>query len=297
LIIVNLKGGLGNQMFQYAIAYVLAARNNTIVACDTRFLTEMNRALPTGYVPRTPELDTLGIEILPPTRQSLGRTLMLCERYAVRQSLARVLDHLGWCTLVERGRTYEPRVLERSDATLYLDGYWQSERYFDGRHDEIRQLFTARRSTSLKEDLSILSPDMIGYTACINVRRGDFIGSREHDCLPSDYTTQAFEILQGRVGRPLRPYVFSDDHRWCQQHLDLPNEPVFVPFDPAAVSSASYLARMSQFRYFVIPNSTFGWWAAWLAAPEGKVVVAPRRWSGTLPPDKVDIVPPDWLTV
>ena len=66
-------------MFQYALAYVLAERNNTTLACDTRFLAEMNVKLPTGYVPRTPELDTLGIEILPPTRQSLGRTLMLSE--------------------------------------------------------------------------------------------------------------------------------------------------------------------------------------------------------------------------
>jgi len=297
VIIVNLKGGLGNQMFQYALAYVLAQRNDTTVACDTRFLTEMNCALPAGYVPRAAELDTLGIEMLPPTRKELGPTWMVSERHAVRQSLARVLDRLGWCTLVERGRTFEPRVLERRDATLYLDGYWQSERYFDGRHDEIRRLFTTREAFRNASDLPIVPPDSIEQAACINVRRGDFVGSREHDCLRSDYTTQAFKTLQDRVGRLLRPYVFSDDYRWCQRHVKLPNEPVFVPFSSDACSSASYLARMSQFRYFVIPNSSFAWWAAWLAAPEGKVVVAPRRWSGTLPVDKVDIVPPDWITV
>jgi hypothetical protein len=297
LIIVNLKGGLGNQMFQYALAYVLAQRNDTTVAFDTRFLSEMNRKRPRGYVPRTPELNTLGIGLKPPTRQDLRRTLMVSDRHAVREPLARVLDRLGWCTVVERVRSFEPRVLERRDATLYLDGYWQSERYFAGRHGEIRRLFTTREITSRESPLPIMPPEVVGHAACVNVRRGDFIGSQEHDCLPSDYTAHAFNMLQERVGRPLRPYVFSDDFRWCERHVGLPNEPVFIPFFPEATSSASYLACMSQFRHFVIPNSTFGWWAAWLAAPEDKVVVAPRRWSGTLPADEVDIVPPDWLTV
>ena len=297
MIIANLKGGLGNQMFQYALAYVLAQRNETTVACDTRFLTEMNRKRPRGYVPRMPELDSLGIELRPPSRRDLRRTLMLSERYSLRHRFARASDRFGWCTLVERHRTFEPRILARRDTTLYLDGYWQSERYFDGRHDEIRRLFTARKYPCRTSDLPDMPPEIVGHLACVNVRRGDFVGSNEHDCLQSDYTMQAFNMLQERVGRPLRPYVFSDDHLWCERHIDLPNHPVFVPFASVPSGSAAYLACMSQFRYFVIPNSTFGWWAAWLAAPEGKVVVAPRRWSGTLPADEVDIVPSDWLTV
>ena len=297
MIIVNLKGGLGNQTFQYALAYVLARRNESQVACDQRFLDERNRRRPRGYMPRDVGLGDFGISVESPDRLSLIRTLMFPPSYAARAAIASVLDRLGSCTLVERRRTFEPRVIKHREPTLYLDGYWQSEHYFDGRHDDIRRLFaTGGKALHWARELPVITPEIVGDAACVHVRRGDFVGSREHDCLPSNYTTQAFQRLQDRVGRPLRPYVFSDDHRWCQRHIELPNEPIFVACSPEATNPAATLACMRQFRYFVIPNSTFGWWGAWLAAPEGKVVVAPRRWSGTLAVDKVDIVPPDWLT-
>ena len=292
MIIVNLKGGLGNQMFQYALAYVLAARNGSQVACDRRFLDEYNQRLPLGYTPRNIDLAEFGIPIEPPDRQSLIRTLMVAPSYGVRTRIADVLDRFGYCTLVERGRRYEERVLNRKDRTLYLDGYWQSERYFDECGDEIRGLFTRRKTrfASQGNDTHVIDPNR---SLCIHVRRGDFIDSQEHDCLPLGYYESAVRMVEERSQVALRPYVFSDDIEWCRLHLRSLQGAVFVkPNHPVAD-----MHLMRTFRYFVIPNSSFAWWAAWLADTPGKLVVAPRRWSGTLPPEAVDIVPPDWLTI
>ena len=292
MIIVNLKGGLGNQMFQYALAHVLAVRNGSRVACDRRFLYEYNRRRPIGYMPRDVELAGFGIPVEPPDRRSLTRTLMFPSSYAVRTKIAAALDRLGCCTLVERRRVYDERVLNRTDRTLYLDGYWQSERYFAEYRNEIRELFTCHTSRfeSPASATLAINPDR---SVCIHVRRGDFIGSQEHDCLPPAYYETAVRMVEERSHAALRPYVFSDDIEWCRLHLHTLRDAVFVKPSGPVVD----LHRMRTFRHFVIPNSSFAWWAAWLANTPGKLVVAPRRWSGTLPQEAVDIVPPDWLTV
>ena len=292
MIVVNLKGGLGNQMFQYALAHVLAVRNGGRVACDRRFVDEYNHRQPIRYMPRDLELGDFGIPVEPPDRRSLIRTLMFPSSYAVRAKIGAVLDRLGYCAIIERGRVYEARVLDRGDRTLYLDGYWQSERYFAECRNEIRELFTCHTSRfeSPASATLAINPDR---SVCIHVRRGDFIGSQEHDCLPPAYYETAVRMVEERSHAALRPYVFSDDIEWCRVHLHFLRDAVFVTPNRPVVD----LHRMRTFRYFVIPNSTFAWWSAWLSDAPGKLVIAPRRWSGTLPPEAVDMVPLDWLTV
>lgn len=297
MIIVNLKGGLGNQMFQYALAYNLSRRNGSAPACDLRFLNEFNAVKPRGYVPRVLEIDSYGIPIVAPQRTDLARTLMLSSSYRVRSQSARLLDKIGWCTLVERRRSFEPRILARRDTTLYLDGYWQSQQYFVECRDEIRELYAFPRSHEAFQKLPVLPEATAASKVCINVRRTDFVQSVEHDCLPADYHSRGLQKLQAEVGRRLQPYVFSDDIKWCQKNLTFLGEPIFVQFHPGPLASAAYLECMKQFRYFVIPNSSFAWWAAWLASEAGKIVVAPSRWSGTLGRDAIDIVPAEWLRV
>ena len=292
MIIVNLKGGLGNQMFQYALAHVLAVRNGSRVACDRRFLDEYNQRRPIGYMPRDLELGGFGIPVEPPDSRSLTRTMMFPSSYAVRAKIGAVLDRLGYCTIFERDRVYEARVLERRERTLYLDGHWQSERYFAECRNAIRELFTRHtpRFESPAHAALEFDPDR---SVCIHVRRGDFIGSREHDCLPPAYYETAVRLAAERSQEALRPYVFSDDIEWCRVHLPFLRDAVFVtPSNPVVD-----LHRMRTFRHFVIPNSSFAWWSAWLSDAPGKLVIAPRRWSGTLPPEAVDIVPPEWLTI
>jgi hypothetical protein len=284
-------------MFQYALAYSLARRNGSTPACDLRFLNEFNAAKPPGYMPRDLEIDSYGIRIATAPKAALAKTLMLANSYRSRSKLSRILDAIGWCTLVERKRSFEPRVLARRDSTLYLDGYWQSQQYFVDNRDEIRKLFALPRSHAALQSLPTLSAAATEGVVCINVRRTDFVQSVEHDCLPVDYHLRALQKIEAEVGKRLQPYVFSDDIRWCRANLSFLHDPVFIQFHPGLHASAAYLECMRQFQYFVIPNSTFAWWAAWLADEANKIVVAPSRWSGSLAPKAVDIVPPDWLTM
>src|SRR5438067_1120058 len=83
--------------------------------------------------------------------------------------------------------------------------------------------------------------------------------------------------FSARIGAAARFFVFSDDLEWCRNELRwLPDHPVFVDHAFAGPKFSHYLHLMSMASHFVIPNSTFGWWAAWLSANAEKTVVAPK---------------------
>lgn len=297
MIIVNLKGGLGNQMFQYALGHVLAAHSASAVACDLRFLRQFNHLRPHGYVPRQQELSGFGIDVKEPSAWSLTRTFMIDPSYTRRQRLAYLLDKMGVRVIYERQRTFESRVFRRRCSLIYLDGYWQSPQYFQAAPERVRALYPLSVENFDSLGLPRLGSKEVEEAICVNVRRRDFVGSKEHDCLPPDYYERGLEVISLKAPKAQRIYIFADDIDWCAKNFGAPRDVSFVRFPDCVHASVAYMNCMRQFKYFVIPNSTFAWWAAWLSNCGGKVVVAPRRWSGTLPESAIDIVPADWLTI
>lgn len=161
-----------------------------------------------------------------------------------------------------------------------LQGYFQSSRYFQDCADDIRSLFhmdpVPGRHTAIlakKETATVL-----------HIRRGDYIALPEiHGILTVDWYRGACTGLD-----PVDIIVFSDDLAWCRD-LDFLQGATFVDEPDEVVA----LHLMSQFRHFVISNSTFSWWAAWLAG--AKDVVVPDPWFGVAgPQDFHDIYEPTW---
>jgi hypothetical protein len=122
-------------------------------------------------------------------------------------------------------------------------------------------------------------------TVIIHIRRGNYLGLPNiHGILTEDYYRRAVALLH-----PAKIVVFSDDLAWCRG-LDFLQNATFV--DEPDASTALYV--MSQFEKYILSNSTFSWWAAWLGCP-AKTVIAPDRWFGPDgPQDFQDIYEPSW---
>jgi hypothetical protein len=287
MIIAKLMGGLGNQMFQYAAARRLAQRTGAELTLDTSFFP--------GQAKRQFRLDGLRIRGRPATEREIAR-------FFPRGRMARLRRTLG-CTL--RGRPiprvvhephfhFDPTVLAARDET-YLDGYWQSEKYFCDIAAQLREEFAPVRASSAEAaqfDAEIARTEAVS----IHVRRGDYVQEAHiaevHGACPPSYYAEAATYLASRLRAP-HFFVFSDDLAWCREHLDLHYPVTFVALREAD-SDLEELRLMSRCRHHIIANSSFSWWAAWQNPRPDKEVLAPRRWFAAGERDTRDLFPPSW---
>jgi hypothetical protein len=272
VIIVKLKGGLGNQMFQYAAGKALALRHRVPLKLDLGYL----ESLPDGkYTKRTVELFHLNISAEPADAADL-------ENFKKHKStpLRNVIDRLfpAWqthCYLAESGHGYQ-RVFDRAPASTYLDGFWQSERYFRRYSDMIRSEFKPSAPLNDRQN-TVLSQIGEGNSVSIHVRRGDFISLPEahafHGVCGLSYYQSAIEHVMSKVPKA-RFFIFSDDPDWCRANFTHQNAVVLEPGEIPAHD----LWLMSRCSHHIIANSSFSWWGAWLNEKPGKIVVAPRFW-------------------
>ena len=275
MVVVRLKGGTGNQMFQYAFGKKVAADLGSELAFDLSFLRSPNHD--ELHVRRDYSLDVFGIP---------------CVEYEgnVNAELTPV---------VERQFHYDASLLPEVDQVL-IDGYFQSPRYFESIADEIWKQFSIKDLSLLDGELvrSVSQPESI----CVNVRRGDFVHNERsrsfHGVLGLDYISQGVEAVSNGMKQP-RVFVFSDDVDWCREHVKLACPVTVVGHEFAGDRFVDYLHYMSLFQNFVIPNSSFAWWAVWLSSygNEDRRVVAPKRWFLDESYCFDDLIPTSWMTI
>lgn len=285
MIVFCSMGGLGNQLFQYAVARRLAVRLGVEVGADTSW---HERTLP-NTTPRPFALHDLRVRLAPlPARERriawvAGHRLLGRVAFLVAPSVRR-----------ERAFAFDPSVLEAADGA-YLFGYWQSPKYFDAIRPQLLEEIQPIAPPAA-EDRGVLA-QMVGCeSVLVHVRRGDYVSLRAaastHGTCSSEYYRVAFERIAARVRSPI-PFVFSDDPAWAKENVIFPAPTVYVDHNPPD-AAAQDLRLMASCRHAIVANSSFSWWGAWLGRTEGKVVVAPRRWfaNGTPTPD---LFPDDWI--
>jgi|10_taG_2_1085330.scaffolds.fasta_scaffold00201_14 hypothetical protein len=242
MITIQLMGGLGNMMFQIATVVALAKDHDDKPIFDTT----------THY--------------LPP--QFLDRK---CGKY-----LSNIFSKVEFSRDLQIECTYrEPNFYYGKlpyKKNMCLLGYFQSEKYFVHRADDIKALFepTEEIKQYIDEQYShILEGETIG----IHVRRGDYTNHPNiHPTCSPHYYQKALSMFKDADQYDI--VVFSDDAEWCK------NE--FGSLAHVVENEADYidLYLMSMCKHNIIANSSFSWWAAWLNANTDKVVVAPQRWFG-----------------
>ena len=292
MIIMQLVGGLGNQLFQYAAARRLAQHNGVEFALD--FQDHQ------GLTPRTYRLGYFNIrERLATPEETLRAQDLRAQGQLARlwRQRRKLLPYYRRRVVLERyPYRFDPRLLHIS-AEAYLIGYWQNEKYFAPIADTIRAEFT------LKEPLSAASAAVARQIEAseavgVHVRRGDYahnpVTNRHHGlCSPDYYQTCARQILDQHPRAVF--YMFSDDPRWAE-NLDLGGPRVVVEHNGPERDYEDW-HLLSRCRHFIIANSTFSWWAAWLAAWPAKRVFAPSQWLASNSDEAADLVPAGWQRV
>jgi hypothetical protein len=292
LVVARLFGGLGNQMFQYATARALAVRRGATLKLDITGFADLGT-----HTERWFELDSLQI------RANAADDVDLAPFGRVRESrLDRVLRRLGidrsngaWPIYRERHFQFDPAVPELP-VPVYLDGYWQSERYFSDIAALLQQEFTAKAPLDPKNAALAQSIDAVNAVS-LHVRRGDYVDNpatnRFHGICSLDYYQRALDYISVRVGEP-HLFVFSDAQQWTQANLRYAAATTFVDVNSPDRGYRD-MGLMARCRHHIIANSSFSWWGAWLNPSREKIVVAPDRWFSNSRNDTRDLIPPGWV--
>lgn len=293
MIILRLSGGLGNQMFQYAAGLALARRHGAELRFDLEWF-EANRLHQGLELTRV-----FGLQL--PVASPLDRRKVL--GWFANPMLRRIFSRRQLAFLRPSRLVVEPHFhywqrFENLPANVYLDGYWQSERYFAPIADEIRRTFQFFPSMDARS--SDLAQKMAAETSVsLHVRRGDFFReqrvSRVHGVDLAGYYKKAVQALIERLAKP-RFYIFSDEPKWVRQHLDIACASTIVDHNSGADSYRD-MQLMSLCKHHIIANSTFSWWGAWLNPNPDKIVIAPRQWFNVSCFDTRDLYPPNWLVL
>ena len=293
-VVTRLIGGLGNQMFQYAAGRALALRCGAALKLD---LSGFAAAIQTK---RRYELDCFSIHGSVASQRELakfGRTGSSLSPRLGRFLRWLRIDRLdgAWSTYHERHFEFDPAV-PGLRAPVYLDGYWQSERYFSDIADVLRKDFIAKAPLDQENEAIAKGIDAVNAVS-LHIRRGDYVDdpttNRFHGICSPDYYQRAVDYITARAGTP-HLFVFSDDQQWARANLNFAVPLKFIDANPPERGHLD-MQLMARCRHHVIANSSFSWWGAWLNPLPEKVVVAPSRWFGAASHDTRDLIPPDWV--
>jgi len=292
MIVSCLNGGLGNQMFQYAAARSLADASGENLTLDIRdlkapLLPRKNRGIFRPY----------RLDVFRPRAVLAGRWDLDSRGFLVSRKARLFLAKKGWIRgeyVLEKDFTYQPLSAAPGRFT-YLEGYWQSWRYFEPNRENILADFTLDTEAAGK-NLEILEKIRSQNSVCLHVRLGDYVNfasaSAAHGNLTADYYRAALRRL-GSVGPRKSFYLFSDEPEKAVRLLGKGLKITVV--DHNTQTPQEDLRLMSACRYFVTANSSFSWWAAWLSQRPGKRVFSPKKWFAGLAHDTRDLVPKGWI--
>ncbi len=294
MVTVILRGGLGNQMFQYATGLNLAKRNTKELLLDTTFL---NDRLPRkNFTYRKYDLDVFKVE---PRFTRLSR---ISEKFQIPGvwlgldfGLIKAREMLGQAQFIEEKaeHSFDPKVFEAKGNTILL-GRWQNPRYLEGIENELREAF--RFQAPLDAEAEELRKEiMASNSVALCTRRGDYVQFASVKKMMGDtntsYYSRAVAYMNEHVKNP-HYFVFADDVPWSKENIKLPPNTVYI--GKLGPKWSYHLELMSLCKHAVITNSTFYWWGAWLNSNREKIVVSPDYWYAGTDRGK-EMLLPEWV--
>jgi len=260
---VEISGGIGNQLFQFAAALALAERLHAEIILDVSWYERELQSVDKRHMELDKFLDLSEIKRVKSKRHPKVEIALKVARNFKVISDAK-LDLGAFHSLSTRRH-------------IRMRGYWQSEAYFTPVVDFLRSSYSKHLMMStLANEIAnqIRSSASLG----IHVRRGDYITNRKtnsfHGVCGENYFTNATRLTL-KSTKIDKIYIFSDDVQWCRENLDFDVPSVLVE---SVVSDTEQLKLLSLCKHHVISNSSFSWWAAWFGYSEEQVVIYPQAW-------------------
>lgn len=289
MIYVQIKAGLGNQMFEYAFGRALSLETNRPLSLDL------------SWYGNTAKKDT--------------PRLFLLDKYNIQAKLATTEELLNFNTPVKKlFRKISRRLKYKKDfifnpsemksSTSYFEGHWANEKYFKKFQDVIRNDLSLKNPlTPLSQQISeaIESNKSNGMTTVsIHVRRGDCVTNTHaasfQGTIDTSYYDKSYDVLSQKFGsKKIMLYIFSDDINWARENVLVSKNATYV--SKPEIPDYEELVLMSQCDHQIIANSSFSWWAAWLNPKNDKIVIAPKQWLKDTSFDTSDVCTPSWIRI
>ncbi len=271
MVILKVNGRLGNQLFIYAYGQALKKQWNQEVAYDFY-----------GFK---------GNGVAETVRAVLRFTLRT-PRYA-NDALSELAISYERCHPVRHAASLQRARIIREDSLpefgcekvypkhAYLVGYWQNEHWFQNSKTELQETIVFRRKHT-HAVAKLISQIENSESVCVHVRRGDYVENpataKVHNLCGWDYYKTAVQLLQAHTGGGNHYYVFSDDIAWCKNNLTLLATSITFVELPGSYTNLDF-ELMMHCKHFIIANSSYSWWAAWLGKSPHKMVICPARWT------------------
>ena len=272
--IVNIIGGLGNQMFQYAFALALKNRfPDEDVYIDTSHFSGYR--LHNGF-----ELFSVfpSLSLKSASVSNIRTLTCYVPYYRISRLVRRLLAPQKTEYIQPRNEsfTYNPSVFS-IQGDCYYEGYWNSAKYIESIRDTILNEFKPYPPNA--ENLSFIQKISNCNSVGIHVRRGDYVNNRWlAGICDIDYYTRACKMVLSE-GSNHHFFIFSDDIAWCKENLApiMEGSPVHYITHNTGKNSSWDMFLMSYCKELIIANSTFSWWGAFLNRT-AKKVIAPSPW-------------------
>ena len=267
MIIVRLTGRLGNQMFQYALARSLQAQGKEVYI-DSSMLKYDGNHYELGIYAGCFSIR----EVTMKDRNRLGD----CRKNLIFKIKRKIIGYKK-THIVEKGYQYHPELYALDE--VYLEGYWQSEKYFKDIEKMIRADFLFPPMQG-ERNLKMIEHIKENQSVSIHIRRGDYLEKKyapmHGNICNMQYYENAIAYIRNHVENPVF-YVFTDDVQWASKQYK--NQDDFVIVDEnSGDQSFRDMQLMSMCKHHIIANSSFSWWGAWLDTNPEKIVVAPSKW-------------------
>ncbi len=286
MIITRLQGGLGNQLFQYAAGHALAQKHQTNLKVDF--------SGHTGDIARSYKLSFFNINTEFATPEEVANFNKWYNRGWLAKFTNRLPFRLNRHHFKEPHFHFTPELFGLSD-NVYIEGYWQTEKYFSSIEDTIRQEVVLKKAYAVQNE-ELFSLIRNNDSVSLHVRRGDYVANattlKMHGVCTPEYYRRAIDAIKEKISKPYF-FVFSDDPEWVKSN--------FTFTDPYRIVSAEgyadyqELSIMSRCKHNIVANSSFSWWGAWLGNNSDKIVIAPRQWFSGFKGDTKDLLPQRWL--
>lgn len=281
-VVIKVFGGFGNQLFCYACGYALAKENDCELIIDT--------SQQDNDIARKVDIVQLKIDYQKRITFKKGKSFL--SRALVNKVIHKFYIGIHTKKVIESTPyKYDTSIFDYKNTDIYLDGYWQSYHYFEKYRKDLCEMYMPKieqSSTAKKIEQDIEShPNSVA----IHIRRGDYrtIGC----CIDSSYYDKAISRMISELDDNLSFYIFSDDINFANDFIKKYNNlNMKVVKNITDNQTIDDFFIMSKCQNFIIANSSFSWWAAWLSRYNKKIVICPEvnDWTG-------DFYPAEWIKI
>jgi len=285
MIVTEISGGLGNQMFKYAMAKNLTLKNKVDLKLDVTWfekekVNEASRNFGLNVFKISEEkANNQEIIRLKNKKTKNGKKFILYNLFFANKSI-----------YIKESYYKANKII--SSNNIYLNGAWQSEKYFKDIRKELLEIFSLKNQfIKFKENLK--SEIKNSNSVSLHIRRSDYlIKSHKYKICNLQYYKKAINKII-LTEKNIKIFVFSDDIEWAKNNLKTDFSAIFINGN----KDYEDLILMSLCKHNIIANSSFSWWGAWLNKNPNKIVIAPKNWFVNRKRNTKNLTPSEWIKI